>query len=88
MLWQFDRVMTIFNALIITAFLILLAASAVVVGSMIVLKLFDFAFGKKIAPPAASETTESDQLNESPSEPEIEVVEPKAVESKPKPLAA
>lgn len=39
--------MTIFNGLLIGAFLILLAASAAVVGSMIVLGLFELAFGKK-----------------------------------------
>jgi len=39
--------MEILNALITASFLILLAASAAVTGSMIVLALFDRAFGKK-----------------------------------------
>jgi len=50
--------MTIFNALFGTIFP-LLAASAAVTGSMIVLALFDLAFGKK-KPPVASEEAESD----------------------------
>jgi hypothetical protein len=43
--------MTIFNALFCAAFLILVAASAAVTGSMAVLALFDLAFGKKSKPP-------------------------------------
>jgi len=52
--------MAIFNALAITAFLLLLAASAAVVASMIVLALFDLAFGKKRNPLVTTEVTESD----------------------------
>jgi hypothetical protein len=52
--------MAIFNALAITAFLLLLAASAAVVASMIVLALFDLAFGKKGNPPVTTGVTESD----------------------------
>jgi hypothetical protein len=75
--------MTIFNALISTGFLILLAASAAVVGSMIVLALFDLAFGKKSKPPVVAEMMESEQL-EPPSKPKVEVYESK---SNPEPLA-
>lgn len=39
--------MTVFGSLLSAAFLILLAASAAVTGSMIVLGLFDLVFGKK-----------------------------------------
>jgi hypothetical protein len=44
--------MVIANALLCAAFLILIAASTVVTGSMIVLGLFDLAFSKKMKPPA------------------------------------
>ena len=50
--------MAIFNALVVTAFLLLLAASTAVVGSMILLALFDWAFGKKSKLPITNEMTE------------------------------
>jgi hypothetical protein len=53
--------MTMFNALIGT-FLILVATSAAVTGSMIVLALFDLAFSKKSTPPVVADITEGDQL--------------------------
>jgi hypothetical protein len=53
--------MTMFNALIGT-FLILVATSAAVTGSMIVLALFDLAFGKKSTRPVVSDIMEGDQL--------------------------
>jgi hypothetical protein len=49
----------IFNGLIVTTFLILLAASAAVVGSMIVLALFDLVFSRK-RPSATTEVMDSD----------------------------
>ena len=49
----------IFNGLIVTTFLILLAASAAVVGSMIVLALFDLVFSRK-RPSATTEVIDSD----------------------------
>jgi hypothetical protein len=51
--------MAIFSGLIVTMFLILLAASAAVVGSMIVLALFDLVFSRK-RPSATTEVTDSD----------------------------
>lgn len=42
--------MTIFGSLVTAIFLILLAASAAVTGSMIVLGVFDLVFGKKKRP--------------------------------------
>ena len=51
--------MVIFNGLIVTTFLILFAASAAVVGSMIVLALFDLAFSRK-RPSATTEVIDSD----------------------------
>jgi hypothetical protein len=57
MLWQTELV-TIFNALIVAVFLILLAASVAVVGSMILLALFDAAFAKKSAKPSPNDATE------------------------------
>jgi hypothetical protein len=79
--------MAIFNALVVTAFLLLLAASAAVVGSMILLALFDWAFGKKSKLPIANEMTEqntgimeSNESGEPPSKPDAEVAK-----SKPKP---
>jgi len=50
--------MTIFNGLLIATFLILLASSVAVVGSMIVLGLFDLAFGKRRKVPIAVEASE------------------------------
>ena len=73
-----------FNALLGTVFLILVAVSAAVTGSMIVLALFDIAFGKKSTPPVVTDTMESDQL-EPPSKPMGRVPESKL---KPEPLAA
>ncbi len=79
--------MAIFNALVVTAFLLLLAASAAVVGSMMLLALFDWAFGKKSKLPIINEMTEqntgimeSNELGEPPSTPDAEVAN-----SKPKP---
>jgi hypothetical protein len=51
-----------FDALMGTIFLILVATSTAVTGSMIVLALFDRAFGKKSAPPVVADTMESGQL--------------------------
>jgi hypothetical protein len=65
---------TIFNALVSAAFLILFAASAAVVGSMIVLALFDLAFGKKSKPPVDTEMVKSDQLEPQP-KPKVEISE-------------
>jgi hypothetical protein len=53
--------MTMFNALMGTIFLILVATSAAVTGSMIVLALFDRAFGKKSTAAIVADM-ESDQL--------------------------
>jgi hypothetical protein len=50
--------MAMFNGLLIASFLILLAASVAVVGSMVALGLFDLAFGKKRTAPIAVETAE------------------------------
>jgi hypothetical protein len=79
--------MAIFNALVVTAFLLLLAASAAVVGSMILLALFDWAFGKKSKLPITNEMTEqnisimeTNESSEPPSTPDAEVAN-----SKPKP---
>jgi hypothetical protein len=76
--------MTMFNALMGTIFLILVATSAAVTGSMIVLALFDLAFGKKSTPPVVADIMESDQLK-----PPLELKSPVAG-SKPKikPLVA
>jgi hypothetical protein len=52
--------MTILNGPIIATFLILLAASVAVVGSMIVLALFDVAFDKKRKTAIAVEMTDQD----------------------------
>ena len=73
-----------FNALMGTIFLILVATSAAVTGSMIVLALFDLAFGKKSTPPIVADIIGSDQL-----EPPLELKSPVAG-SKPKikPLVA
>jgi hypothetical protein len=48
--------MTMFNALLGTVFLILVAVSAAVTGSMVVLALFDIVFGKKSTPPVVTDT--------------------------------
>ena len=76
--------MAIFNALVVTAFLLLLAASTAVVGSMILLALFDWAFGKKSKLPITNEMTEqntaiaeSSELGEPPSKPDAEVANSK-----------
>jgi hypothetical protein len=74
--------MTIVNALLITAFLILFAASAAIVGSMIILAFFDLIIRKNSKPPVATEIM--DPL-EPPSKPKVEVAESKP---KPEPLAA
>ena len=73
-----------FNALMGTIFLVLVATSAAVTGSMIVLALFDLAFGKKSTPPIVADIIESGQL-----EPPLELKTPDAG-SKPriKPLVA
>ena len=55
-----------FNALMGTIFLVLVATSAAVTGSMIVLALFDLAFGKKSTPPIVADIIESDQLEPPP----------------------
>ena len=72
------------NALLGTVFLILVAASAAVTGSLIVLALIDLAFAEKSRPSVVTEMMENDEL-ESPSKPKIGVAESKL---KPKPLAA
>jgi hypothetical protein len=51
--------MAIINELIVVVFLILVAASVAVVGSMIVLALFDLVLGRK-RPSATTEVIESD----------------------------
>jgi hypothetical protein len=51
--------MAILNGLIVTVFLVLLAASAAVVASMIVLALFDLVLSRK-RPSATTEVTDSD----------------------------
>jgi hypothetical protein len=76
--------MPIFNALMVTVFLILLAASAAVVGSMVVLGLLDLVFAKRSGEsPAATDMMDGDELDQPPAEPSVEVVE-----SKPKPEQA
>jgi hypothetical protein len=70
------------NALL-AVFLILVAVSAAVTGSMIVLAVFDRAFGKKNTQDIVVEMIEGEQL-ENPSKPKVEVAESKP---KPKPLA-
>lgn len=49
--------MAVINALLSTAFLILVAVSAAVTGSMVVLGLFDWAFSKKKSPESALESS-------------------------------
>ena len=51
-----------FHALIVAFFLILVATSAAVAGSMIVLALLDLAFGKKSTPSLVVDVVEIDQL--------------------------
>jgi hypothetical protein len=51
--------MAIINELIVVVFLILVAASVAVVGSMMVLALFDLAFSRK-RPTATTEVIDSD----------------------------
>jgi hypothetical protein len=67
--------MPIFNGLLVAAFLMLVAASVAVVGSMIVLALFDLAFGGKRRSPAAVEATEGDIDMVEPVEDMVEPVE-------------
>jgi hypothetical protein len=55
--------MVIANALLCAAFLILIAASTVVTGSMIVLGLFDLAFSKKMKPPAIDAENHPNQID-------------------------
>jgi hypothetical protein len=54
--------MAIVNGLIVVVFLILVAASVAVVGSMIVLALFDLALSRK-RPSATTEVIDSDSEN-------------------------
>lgn len=63
--------MTIFNGLFIAAFLIVLAASVAVVGSMVILALFDWVFVRKrtsvaVEFPEQETDIESVELNEPP----------------------
>jgi len=67
-----------FNAPIVAFFLILVATSAAVVGSMIVLALLDLAFGKKSTSSLVADVVENDQLTP-PAEPTS-----RAARSKPK----
>lgn len=75
--------MSIFNGLLVAAFLILLATSAAVVGSMIVLALFDLVLSKKSTPPVLVEMTEHDtemiesvELDEPAWKPKAEIAKP------------
>jgi hypothetical protein len=57
--------MAVINALLSTAFLILVAVSAAVTGSMIVLGLIDWAFSKKKSPePALESSLDREQADE------------------------
>jgi hypothetical protein len=60
--------MAVINALLSTAFLILVAVSAAVTGSMVVLGLLDWAFGKKKEPDLALESSldreQADEIDE------------------------
>lgn len=68
--------MTMVDSLLGTVFLILVAVSAAVTGSMIVLALSDRAFGKKSKPTVVTEMIESDEF-EPPSKPRVGVAESK-----------
>ena len=77
--------MAIFNSLVVGAFLLLLATSAAVVGSMILLALFDWAFSKKSKLPITNEMTEQNtaivqgnEPGEPPSTPNAEVTNSKS----------
>jgi hypothetical protein len=60
--------MAVINALLSTAFLVLVAVSAAVTGSMVVLGLLDWAFGKKKEPDSALESSldreQADEIDE------------------------
>jgi hypothetical protein len=60
--------MAVIDALLSTAFLILVAVSAAVTGSMVVLGLLDWAFGKKKEPESALESSldreQADEIDE------------------------
>jgi len=57
--------MAIFNGLIVLVFLILVAASMAVVGSMIVLALFDRLLSRKRSPGVTPEASNSESANSS-----------------------
>ena len=80
--------MSIFNGLLVAAFLILLATSAAVVGSMIVLALFDLVLSKKGTPPVLVEMTEHDAEMIESVELDVPAWEQKAEITKPDQLAA
>src|SRR6476659_644330 len=64
---KWSGAMSVINALFSTAFLILVAASAAVTGSMVVLALFDRAFRKKNTPTPGRENAlerESEDLEQ------------------------
>jgi hypothetical protein len=54
--------MMMFHAPIVAFFLILAATSAAVVGSIIVLAMLDWIFGRKSTPSLVADVVESDQL--------------------------
>ena len=54
--------MIAFHAPLVACFLILVATSAAVVGSMIVLAMLDWIFGKNRTPSVVADVVESDQL--------------------------
>ena len=56
--------MAVIDAFLSTAFLILVAVSAAVTGSMVVLGLLDWAFGKKKEPNSALESEQADEIEE------------------------
>jgi hypothetical protein len=80
--------MSIFNGLLVAAFLILLATSAAVVGSMIVLALFDLVLSKKGTPPVLVEMTEHDTEMIESVELDVPAWKQKAEIAKPDQLAA
>jgi len=80
--------MSIFNGLLVAAFLILLATSAAVVGSMIVLALFDLVLSKKGTPPVLVEMTEHDAEMIESVELDVPAWKQKAEITKPDQLAA